>query len=295
MTENEKLPDNAIATALAAQDNSAQRAEWLGNIRANIAVIAKARDISDVRGIFAGLPGIIIGAGPSLKKNVFLLSGREKNYPLFCCDRALKQVQEAGVQPHFTVVADASSAVAGFLKDCDTRRSALIAPVFAAPETLALPWKKIIFYIPDDTDLKFMKAVRNLVSISGRMVSTIQGPVIVGNAAFLCAMTAGCNPMTFIGNDLSAPEPFESGQYFEKTGAGGEKVYSLHGFLAGLEWILRFTRVDKDFICGKFRLYNSTEGGIMYSEEIEGAPLSQFLARFPGSERSLETMIRKGL
>ena len=285
--------DDAIAKTLAAQDSRGQRALWLGNIRRNLPDLAKGRDIRIIHDLFRDIPGIIIGAGPSLGKNVHLLVDAQKKYPLFCCDRAYKKVFEAtGVVPHFTVVADASDAVARFFTGLDTSRTILVAATYASALVLELPWKEKIFYNLTDADKGFESAALNL---TGRKITAIPGGLIAGNIAFIIAKIAGCNPMTFIGNDLSMSEPSSRpGEIsYESADALGNKIYSLPGFLAGLEWLMEFLRIDKDFSSGILKVYNSTEGGIMYNENITGITLKEFFETNRGAERSLKTMLAK--
>jgi hypothetical protein len=283
--------DNAMAKTFAAGDSRAQRALWLGNIRRNQSEISAGDDIRKIQDLFWNMPGIIIGAGPSLSKNVQLLGDGHKKYPLFCSDRAYKKVFDATeVVPHFTIVADASDAVATFFADLDTSRTILIAPTFISPLALKLRWKRKVFYNVTDADKGFESAALNL---TGRLITAIPGGIIVGNMALIIAKIAGCNPMTFIGNDLSIPEPSgRTGEVsYESMDASGNKIYSLPGFLAGLEWLETLLRIDKDFSSGILKVYNSTEGGIMYNEQITGITLKEFMEKFPGANRSLKTTL----
>lgn len=287
--------DTAIAGALAAQDNRAQRAAWLGNIRINQSEIARGRDIRVLHDVFWDIPGVVIGAGPSLEKNVGLLRENHQRYGLFCCDRAFKRVVEnTGVIPPITVVTDMSPAVAGFFSGADTSKTILVAPTYVAKEVLALKWREKIFYNVEDFDKGYESAAANL---SGKRITVIPGGVIVGNMAFLVAKIAGCNPITFIGSDLSMTEPSKNpGEVtYSHEDEDGNKVYSLAGFLAGFEWINKFLRFDKDAAAGILKVYNSTEGGIMYSNEIKGIPFKEFMERHLGSEKSLKTMLAKKL
>jgi hypothetical protein len=291
--EPKHLEDNALEKTFFAQDVSGQRAHWLGNIRMNLEEIKKGRDIKVIQDVFWDLPGIIIGAGPSLSKNVQLLVEAQKKYPLFCCDRAYKKVYDAtGVIPHFVIIADASDEVAQFFGGVDTSRTILIAATYVSPNALKLKWKEKIFYNVIDVDKGYESAALNLTE---RKITAIPGAVIVGNIALLIAKISGCNPMTFIGNDLSmaAPSSRPGEVSYEGTDNEGNTVYSLPGFLAGLEWLLKFMQIDKDFSSGILKVYNSTEGGILYNETITGITLREYMAKFPGSDRSLKTKLAK--
>ena len=285
--------DDAIAKAVAAQDNRAQRAWWLGQMRGNLPLLGRCRDIKDIKDMFGGLPGVVAGAGPGLEKNAHLLAGREREYPIFCCDRAFPMLREAGVAPQFAVVADASERVAGFFDGCDVRRTVLLAPAYAHRGVFELPWRTRVAFNVTDADPTYVNAARNIMLMIDRELSELPGALIVGNVAFLAAKLAGCAPITFIGSDLSMPAPAAGEAVYEGTGPEGRKVYSTAGYLAGLEWLMKFVKVDKDIKCGKLRVFNSTEGGILYGGEIRGLPLADFLGEFPGAKKSLDTVIRK--
>lgn len=121
-----------------------------------------------------------------------------------------------------------------------------------------------------DHDTKLSEASMNLTQ---HRVGMIPGPVIVGNACFILAKLAGCNPITFVGNDLSMPDKemaLKADRVFEGKDPDGNTVYSVQGYLAGLDWLLRYLRADPDCVRKRARVYNSTEGGIMYSDRNRG-------------------------
>jgi hypothetical protein len=81
--------------------------------------------MSDFAGQFAGLPGIVIGSGPSLKKSLPLLRDLQDRAVLFACDSALKSLVSAGIEPHFVGCLERVSAtkrlfhgIAGPIKSC---------------------------------------------------------------------------------------------------------------------------------------------------------------------------------
>ena len=285
---------DAIAKTLRMGDMRAQRAEWLGNIRQNLGAIFRGKDIAALSGALRGLPGIIAGAGPSLEKNIGTLADNSRKYPIFCCDRAWRRLHDAGVKPTFIVAVDWQDAVADFFDGLPSADTVLIASVKISPKVLALPWKRVVFFITTDADKKFVEAEINLTQ--GR-VTSLPGALVCGNTAYLLARHCGCSPVTFAGCDMSMPEPPEDPSIpcFEATGIGGEKIYSLPGYLAGYEWLLRRLRVDKDVVSGKVKVYNSTEGGIMYADVLPAMTLREFVAAWPGAGGSINTKVIQAL
>jgi hypothetical protein len=58
-------------------------------------------------GAFSGYPGIIISAGPSLRRNVDLLKGLRDRALLVCVDTAYKVCSRRGIIPHIVMTLDA--------------------------------------------------------------------------------------------------------------------------------------------------------------------------------------------
>ncbi|MEW6202400.1 MAG: 6-hydroxymethylpterin diphosphokinase MptE-like protein [bacterium] len=290
-----KKRSDALEKTYAASDTRSQRAGWLANIRANRQIIFNNKDAAILKGILKNIPGIVIGAGPSLAKNLHQLRPVQKRYALFCCDRAFKSVVACEITPQFVVVCDAQDIVADFFTGMPTGEMILLCPTFVSPKVLALKWKEIVFFNMLDADTSFSEAAMNLTD---HKVGMIPGTVIAGNTAFVLAKLTGCNPVTFIGCDMSMKDMTDASPrdiLFESTGIDGGTVYSVPGYLAGFDWLLRYLRVDQDFRAGRLKVYNCTEGGIMYSDDIQGMPLIEFIEKYPGTGGSIRTRIVQGL
>lgn len=78
------------------------------NILKNIGGILKTRPIKFLKNKFAGKPGFIVSAGPSLDKNILHLKKINHRAVIICVDTALKPLLKKGIHPHFTVTADPS-------------------------------------------------------------------------------------------------------------------------------------------------------------------------------------------
>jgi hypothetical protein len=281
--ENETFENN-----LPAFDTSLQQRLWLENIRGNLDLISKNRDIKPLHDIFPGMPGIVVGAGPSLDKNIGVLAAHAREYPLFCTDRAFRKVYSAGIIPHFVVIVDWQEAVADFFEGLPISKTVLLASIKVSRRVLELPWKRVRFFLVKDHDKAFEAKEAEL---TGGRVAGIPGSVICGNAAYLLARWTGCNPVTFAGCDLCMQTPNPGEMNFESKDLNGNTIYSLPGFLAGLEWLTKYIELDKDVVSGKVRLFNSTEGGIMYGKRLPALLLAEFIAKYPGAKSSLQTRI----
>jgi len=141
------MPDDAIAKSLAMSDMKLQRRLWLDNVRENLPEIFANPDIRGMQNMFAGMPGIVVGAGPSLDRNIGTLAAHARRYPLFCTDRALKKLHDAGIIPHFTVCIDFQQEVADFFAGLPTRKTILVASIKVCPAVPRLPWKQKLFFL----------------------------------------------------------------------------------------------------------------------------------------------------
>lgn len=78
------------------------------NILKNIAGVLKTRPAKYLENKFAGKPGFIVSAGPSLDKNILQLKKINNRAVIICVDTALKPLLKKNIHPHFTITADPS-------------------------------------------------------------------------------------------------------------------------------------------------------------------------------------------
>lgn len=86
----------------------------LANMKVNF-----KRDVPWFHGVPAhGLPLVIVGGGPSLKRNWQFVRAYQKIGAKVCaCNGALRFLREKGIEPDFACFVDVSPVVAGFLND----------------------------------------------------------------------------------------------------------------------------------------------------------------------------------
>jgi len=96
--------------------------------------------------VFPRKAGIVIGAGPSLNKNIHLLKEAQNKALLVAVDAALKPLLNLGIQPHLVTNIERTAAVNAFFVNLERQDDTffVFSPV-AAPETYrAFPGPKII-------------------------------------------------------------------------------------------------------------------------------------------------------
>ena len=84
----------------------AYKTEWARNDFGNIENILNSYNIYDFKDIFKDKPIVVVGAGPSLNKNIHLLKEIEGKVCIICAFSAAKALQKQGIKPNFLVTVD---------------------------------------------------------------------------------------------------------------------------------------------------------------------------------------------
>lgn len=79
---------------------------WVRNLARNLPLIGELPGTASLEGLFAGLPAIVLAAGPSLDLILPRLAELRENALLVCVDTALRSVLKAGLEPDFLLVVD---------------------------------------------------------------------------------------------------------------------------------------------------------------------------------------------
>jgi SAM-dependent methyltransferase len=197
---------SVVATIVAgARANEEARKVFAGryllNTLSNLSTIASEGDVAALFDAFAGVPAIVVGAGPSLDRNVEALRKLQNQALVVAVDTATRPLLAAGIRPHLIVAVDPSDFNAQHLRDLPvTRNMWLVAegsldpsvfPQFAA-HTFTFkvsnhhPWPWLVEHGADRGTLKAW----------GSVLTT----------AFDLARRAGCDPIVFAGADLAYTE-----------------------------------------------------------------------------------------
>lgn len=198
--------------------------------------------IGHLAGAMKSKPAIVISAGPSLARNIELLSrpGVRDRFVIIAVQTVLKQLLAKGIKPHFVTALDYHEISRRFyegLTASDVEGITLIAETKANPAILqswpgklcipAEPWLDALL----GDDLK-------------RDMHAIAPGATVAHLAYYTARHMGCDPVILIGQDLG----FTDGQYYA-SGAAIHDVWAgeLNHFrtleMLELERILRFGKM----------------------------------------------------
>lgn len=284
---------------------------WLENIRM---VFMEDVEIPDMRGIEnsvkPGTPGLVIGAGPSLRMNDHLdllresVFYKERKGVIISVGNNIKECLDSGIVPDYMVLIDGDPTIPLEFIDHDIvdEYSKDITAIFSliVHKTVVKRWKgNSLFFMPVITDLTIPN-VRSVLSGLFPNVIEMDGMANCGSFGWNVARHIGCNPIALIGLDFSfKPEtPIKDTWYYEQLRAicSSDKEcidtmyhFHTHSFFG--------TNCFTDIVYGSFSAgstetfksykkrdgiitQNCTEGGIIDDEDIENMYFADWLAKW---------------
>jgi hypothetical protein len=238
--------------------------------------------VGDLAGLGAGRAAIVVSAGPSLQRNIHLLSqpGVRDRFVIIATQTVLKPLLARGITPHFVTALDFHEISRRFyegLKSDDVRGITLVIDPKVNP---AVP-------------VAFPGVIR---SVASPFLDRLLGPdfqrpmghlppgATVAHLAYYLARHLGCDPVLLVGQDLG----FTDGQYYA-AGAAIHDVWAgeLNPFnsLEMLEW-QRIVRMR-----GTLRKERDVLGRPIYTDEQMSTYLLQFQRDFKAdADRGLLTI-----
>jgi len=187
---------------------------WLEQGLKNLPYIAKIPSIKTLSESFLGLPAVIISPGPSLDKNIHLLSGLKGRALLIATAQAAKALQKAQVVPDIVAVADPGD-IAYFLDGVDASEiDALMVGVCCNPQFYNTygPRFKHTFCFNANTQVD-----RWVSELFGDTTFISSGGSISLDCVFI-AMHWKCTEIILVGQDLS----FADGKQYSDHSANSE-------------------------------------------------------------------------
>jgi hypothetical protein len=196
MNEDRHIQEVKSATTLRFNDL------WKQNFQANRNAILKNPGIVALTQKFKEIPAIIVGAGPSLDKNINLLIRAQEHSLILASDAALKPLLLQGVTPSIVVSLDPQEEIAKFFQGVSHRGMTLVAPSIIHPRVLDLWGGGVVFFHKHAPDIPALEDIANEIPKIGRL--TPGGSVL--SVAYDLAFQSGTNPIIFTGQDLSYPK-----------------------------------------------------------------------------------------
>lgn len=232
------------------------------NIAMNLVTYASTPPIDALRGRFAGVPGVVVSAGPSLSKNIDGLKELQGKAVLIAVQTALKPLLSRGIRPDFATSLDFHEMSRRFFEGVDGLEHVhLVAEPKAA-------WPVIDAY-PGPVSLLDNAWARLVIGdeLGGR--GGLRAGATVAHLAFYLAMYMGCDPVIFVGQDLAY-----TGHVFYTPGVEAHQGWrgELNRFqtLEHKEWerIVRNRPI--------LRRVPGNDGGELYTDDLLFTYLEQF-------------------
>lgn len=172
---------------------------WVRNIARNIRTTAGLPGVSDIAGTCAGLPALVVAAGPSLDAVLPRLQDLAARMVIVCVDTALRSVLRAGVSPDFVVVVDPQYWNARHLDRCDIGDSVLVVEAAVWPSVLRFRTRRTFVCS------SIYPLGRYVEERLGSTKGALGAGGSVATTAWDFARTLGCTPLYMAGLDLSFP------------------------------------------------------------------------------------------
>lgn len=199
----------------------------------NLGTYVTVPGIQDLANVCAGHPAVVVSAGPSLRRNIALLSepGIRDRVVIIAVQTTLKTLLARGIKPHFVVALDYHEISRRFyegLTEADVEGVTLVAEPKCNPAILQ-SFPGVIRCAGDDVSDR----------VAGERLSRDMGRIrpgsTVAHLAYYLARHLGCDPVIMIGQDLGFTDHqyYAPGAAIHETWAGELSEFNT---LEMLEW-----------------------------------------------------------
>jgi hypothetical protein len=186
---------------------------YLLNTLRNLPAIASQPEVSSLRDAAAGMPTIVVGAGPSLDSSMPALRQVQERALIIAVDTALRPLLAGDVRPHAVVAVDPSEANGQHLIDLpDCEDTFLVSEGSVEPLAVAsFTGRTFFFSVSDHQPWPWLRGL-------GAGAGPLRAWGSVLTSAFDLARMMGSDPVVFAGADLSYPDdrPYCRGVSFEE-------------------------------------------------------------------------------
>ena len=202
-----------VLTAKQLQANTIQRSGsgWLENALGNAGVAARRPSVAALRDRFAGRPAVLVSPGPSLTKNVEQLARLGDKALLISGTHSLSILAKHGITPDLVIGLDAGDLERHWVGLRPEDVPALAFSVSCEPEYFASLGERVFGFSSNaDVDGWLYRAMGD--------DATLRSGGSVACAALSLAARMGCDPIVFVGQDLSFPD----GRFYAAGGVDGD-------------------------------------------------------------------------
>ncbi|MBN1669893.1 MAG: DUF115 domain-containing protein [Kiritimatiellae bacterium] len=170
----------------------------LANALLNLPHAAAERNLDALRGLARDRPAVVVGAGPSLDKNVAVLAERAARVTVVACDGAWTTLDRAGIVPDVVITTDDTERVwRHFAEVSAARARAVVVALLHSSWPVVRYCRGAIVFARSDLPVD-----RSLTGATGRPIPVLDSGLCVGHAALEVARILGATPIILIGFDL---------------------------------------------------------------------------------------------
>lgn len=182
---------------------------WVEQGLENLPSIARWPSVADVGERFAGVPMVIVAPGPSLRRNVDQLKALQGRAIITAFSHSLKPVLAAGITPDLVLTVDPQD-VRYHFAGCDVSKTCLVNAATVHPALFGLPAARFL-------TMSANCAIDDWIFDALGGDAVVPGGGSVATSAFSLALKWRCDPIVFVGLDLSFP----NGEYYISTSSDG--------------------------------------------------------------------------
>ncbi|MGE5396037.1 MAG: 6-hydroxymethylpterin diphosphokinase MptE-like protein [Chitinophagales bacterium] len=182
----------------------------------NVEVMANSPGIRNIENQYKGVPAIIVAAGPSLDKNIDLLKEAQGKALIISSDTTFQVLLKKGIIPDLVMTIERIPEVYDrFYKGVNIPTQTWLTALNVADNRVfeAFPDKHLVAFRVTEPLSRWMDVM------TGNKGSLVTG-LSVAHLAFSAALTAGCEPIILVGQDLALGE---GDRYYVSGTAGDSK------------------------------------------------------------------------
>ena len=297
-----------------ANQNARERfaGRYILNTLRNLPVIAREGDTDSLAGLGAGVPVVLVAAGPSVDRHLPTLKRIAGRALIISVDTALRPLLAAGITPNMAVATDPSDVNARHLMDLPACPDTWLVAEPSLPPAVFAPFagRTLLFRVSHHQPWPWLSEAG-----LGRGSLRAWGSVLT--SAFDLAVRVGCNPIVFCGADLAytARQTYCRGTAFEEDwaqlarsgvalrdiwedGIGRQHIRhgtNVHGrdtittpqFVAFRDWL-----IDRMAATPDRRFINATGDGLLHGDSIEQASLECVVAHLESSSARIGELLQ---
>ena len=211
---------------------------WCEQLNTNVKVVKKTPGVKIFFNKLKNVPCVIVCAGPNLGNSLPLLSTLKNKAVIMSVDTSFRSCIKRNIIPDFCNAHDANENGQKFFNNAYAKDTVSIFVNYIHPKTIASYNGPKTFYYVDDPSIQSYFTMALACDDSSRpdgsfLESAITGGSCVAHTALYAALRMGCNPITFVGLDLSYPDltktHFESDNMKKVTGQRLIDVVGING------------------------------------------------------------------